>query len=216
MKISHKSFQLSIIKTLFLVTIAFIEFIVIGCNSTAYLSLTKNNKEQIERKLYDYSQDKKVGAEVTISFKNGTAINGELLSVQDTIMILCINHSATEEELSNFTYPVIPVRNDEIRKLAIKGSNCIWIGSAIGSVTFTGVGIWIGHEYERGLDAEGAKVGFGIIGFLTGAIIGGIAGYLLSTDDIILQDIPPRYDFSFLKSFTRYRDEEPEYLRVIK
>lgn len=215
MKISHKSFQLGIIKTLFLVTIVFIELIVTGCNPTTYLSLTKNNIEEIEQKLYDYSQDEKFGAEVTISFENGTEINGELLSVRDSTITICTKHSATDLELTNLAYPIITIQNDEIKELTIKGSNCVWIGFAIGSATFTGIGIWIGHELDTGLDAEGGKAGLGIIGFLVGAIAGGIVGYLLSTDDVKLQEIPPGYSLSVLKPLARYPDKEPEYLRAI-
>jgi len=202
-------------KILIFIIIVSTGLISVGCNPTAYLSLTKNDKEEIEQKLYDYSQDKKVGVEVTISFKNGTENKGELLYVRDSTIIICTKYSATDLELTSLTYPIFNIQNDEIKELNIKGSNYVWIGFAIGAATFTGIGIWIGHEYEKGLDAEGAKVGLGIIGFLTGAIVGGVVGYLLSSDDVKLQDIPADYDFSLLRPLARYPDEEPEYLRVI-
>ena len=151
-----------------------------------------------------------------MSLQNGKEINGELLSVRDSTIIICTKHSATDLELTNLAYPIITIQNDEIKKLTIKGSNCVWIGFAIGSATFTGIGIWIGHEFDTGMDSEGGKAGFGVIGFLAGAIVGSILGYFLSTDDVILHEIPPVYNLSLLKPLARYPDEEPEYLRAIK
>jgi hypothetical protein len=203
-------------KPLIFITIVFTVLIAIGCNPTTYLSFTKNNKEQIEQKLYNYSPGKKVGAEVTFSLKNLTEINGELLSVRDSTITIGTKHSATELELINLVYPIITIRNSEIKELTIKGNNCVWIGLAIGAATFTGIGIWIGHEYEKGLDAEGGMVGFGIIGFVAGAIVGSIVGYFLSADDVILHEIPAGYDWYLIKPLARYPDEEPEYLRAIK
>ncbi len=200
-------------KTLIVFVIIF-GLLATGCTTT-YLNLKENSTAQIEEKIIDYQADEDVGAEVTLSIKNGKEISGELLSVRENSVTICTEYSATEQELSNRKYPINKVQNDEINEITIEGSNCVWIGFAIGSATFTGIGIWIGHELEKGLDAEGGKAGLGIIGFFVGAIAGGIVGYLLSTDNVILKDIPPEYDFSLLKSLARYPDEEPKYLRAI-
>jgi hypothetical protein len=202
---------------IFIATIL-IGLIAAGCSFTSYtyLSLTESNKEQVEEKIKDYQQDEDVGAEVILSLKMGIEISGEILSVSDSTVTMCSEYSATEEELANLKYPITTVRNDEIQELTIKGSNCVWIGFAIGSATFTGIGIWIGHEFDTGMDSEGGKAVFGVIGFLTGAIVGSFLGYFLSTDDVILHEIPPVYNLSLLKPLARYPDEEPEYLRAIK
>jgi hypothetical protein len=55
-----------------------------------------------------------------------------------------------------------------------------------------------------------------VIGFIVGAIAGPIVGHALSTEEFVLQEIPPGYNFSLLKPLSRYPDEEPEYLRAIK
>jgi hypothetical protein len=202
---------------IFIATIL-IGLIAAGCSFTSYtyLSLTESNKEQVEEKIKDYQQDEDVGAEVILSLKMGIEISGEILSVSDSTVTMCSEYSATEEELATLKYPITTVRNDEIQELTIKGSNCVWIGFAIGSATFTGIGIWIGHEFDTGMDSEGGKAVFGVIGFLTGAIVGSFLGYFLSTDDVILHEIPPVYNLSLLKPLARYPDEEPEYLRAIK
>lgn len=55
-----------------------------------------------------------------------------------------------------------------------------------------------------------------IIGGLLGVSTGWIIGYALSTEEYVLKEIPPAYDFYFLKSLAHYPDKEPEYLKSIK
>ena len=186
----------------------------VGCNPTTYLSLNDNNKEQIEQKLSSYKQDD-LGVEVTLSLKDEEEISGELLPVRDSMITICKKHSATELELANLSYPIITTRNNEIKTFSMKGNNFICIGLAIGSATFTGIGIWMGREFNKGLDTEGREVGFGILGLFVGAAVGGIVGYFLSTDDVYLIEIPPDYNFSVLKPLSRYKGVEPEYLKEI-
>ena len=216
MKISHKNFQLRITKTSIFAVIALASLVAAGCNHTIYLSLTENNKEQIVQKLSCYEQYNEVGIEVTSLLRDGEEIGGELLSVKDSMITICTKHSATDFELANLAYPIISIRNNEIKELTLKGNNLVWISLAIVSITSTGTGIWMGQEINKGLDTEGSEVSFGIIGFLVGAAVGGIVGYFLSTDDTILSEIPPDYNFCVLKLLARYKGEEPEYLKEMK
>ena len=87
-------------KTLFFITAISTFFFSAGCSTTTYLSLTENNKEQIEQNLKYDEQDENVGAEVTLSLKDRTEIKGELLYVQDSTLTICTEHSATENELA--------------------------------------------------------------------------------------------------------------------
>jgi len=198
------------------IAIVFSGLITAGCSPTTYVSLTENNRDQIENKIYEYGQNNNEGAEVTLSLQNVKEIKGELLSIRESSVTICTKYSATEEELASLKYPINIVQNDEIKELIIKGNNFVWIGLAIGAATFTGIGIWIGHEFDKGLDTEGGKEGLGIIGFVAGAIVGSIVGYFLSTDDVKLQEIPPGYDLSILKPLARYPGEEPEYLGAME
>ncbi len=203
-------------KTLIFVAIVFAGLLVAGCSTTTYLSLTENNKEQIEQKLSYDERDKDVGAEVTLLLKDRTEINGELLSVRDSAVTICTEHSATEEELASLKYPINNVRNDEIKELTLEGSNYVWVGLGIGIVGGTLTGILVGSLIEEGHGSYiTPEAGFGAIGFIAGAIAGPIVGYALSTEEFVLQEIPTGYNFSFLKPLARYPDEEPEYLKAI-
>lgn len=190
-----------------------------GCSTTTYLSLTENNKEQIEQKLSDYNCDEDVGAEITLSKNNGTEINGELLFVRDTSIIICPDIALFETELARINHPIYNIRNSEIIEITIEGGWYIWSRMGYGALggALLGAGL-AAATYEKSsyMSETGAIIIVGVLGTLVGAITGGVVGYTLSSEEFILQEIPPGYDFSFLKSFARYRDEEPEYLKAIK
>lgn len=199
-------------KTLIFVAIVFAGLIAAGCTTT-YLSLQENSTAQIEKKIIDYQQDENVGAEVTLSLKNGTEINGELLSVRDSAVTICTEHSATEEELTSLKYPINTVRDDEIQEITIEGSNYVWTG--LGAGMLVGIGGYLLITTASVDVTVGALIGGGLI-IIAASIVGPIVGYSLSTEEFVLQEIPPGYDLSILKPLARYPDEEPEYLRAIK
>jgi len=208
--------QEGIMKTSIII-VAIFGLLLTGCSTTTYLSLTENDKKQIEQKLNDYEHDEDLGAEITISNKNGTEINGELLSVRDTSIVICSYIGLSENELAIINHSIYDIRNSEIKKLTVEGCNYIWTGLGIGMAGGAAIGTLGGSASETGSSYKGVPtIVFGIIGSLAGTAIGSIVGYLLSTEEFVLQEIPPGNDFSFLKSLARYRDEEPEYLRAIE
>ncbi len=202
-------------KTSIFITAIFTGLLAAGCTTT-YLSLQENSTAQIEKKVFDYQQDENVGAEVALLLKDKTEINGELLSVRDSVVTICTEHSATEEELASLIYPINTVRNDEIKELTLEGSNYVWSGLGIGIAAGTGIGLLVGLAIEpSGKSYVSPELALGVLGFIVGAIAGPIIGYSLSDEEYILQEIPPDYDFSLLKPLARYSDEEPEYLKAI-
>ena len=185
-----------------------------GCSTTTYLSLTENDKEQIEQKLNDYEHDEDAGAEITVLKKNDTKINGELLSVRDSTITICQQYSATEEELANLTYPITTVQTDEIKEVTIEGSSYVITGIGAGLLVGSVIGYIVATTTSNDV-TFGALIGSGLI-IIAASVAGGIIGNANSTDDIILSDIPPSFELSSLKPLSRYPDEEPEYLRAIE
>ena len=216
-------------KLIFIATISTLIFSV-ACSTTSHVSLKENKKEQIKQKLNDYEQDDNVGAEVTLLFENRIEIKGELLSVRDITMVICTEHSATENELANRTYPINNVRNAEIQEIIIAGDSYVWTGigyGALGGAVLLGIIVYAttpednnskgGYLKDEGIFSKGGQTATGIIlGALVGAIAGGVIGYTVFNDDVVLQEFPTGYDFSLLKPLARYPQEEPEYLRSIK
>lgn len=121
-----------VVKAPFIIFIVFIGLIAISCSTTTYFNLTEDNRGSIERQLNKAEKDKDVGTEVSLLLKDGAEIYGELLSIRDSTLILCTEHSAKEEELANSTYPIIPVQNDQIQELTIEGSSYVWWGLGTG------------------------------------------------------------------------------------
>jgi len=202
-----------------IIIVAIFGLLASGCSTTTYLSLTENDKKQIEQKLNDYEHDEDVGAEITVSKKNGTEINGELLSVRDTSIIICSDIGLSETELARINYPIYNIRNNEIKEVTVEGGWYIWSGMGYGGLGGALLGVALAaatYEKSSYLSEAGVIIIVGGLGTLVGAIAGGIVGYALSTDDAILLDIPPGYDFSLLKSLARYPDKEPEFLRAIE
>jgi hypothetical protein len=201
-------------KTLIFITIISTILLLVGCSTTTYLSLTENNKEQIEQKLKYDEQDENVGAEVTLLLKDRTKVKGELLYVQDSTLTICTEHSAKKEELANLTYPINTFRNDRIQEITIEGGNYVWAGigyGALGGAALGAILFYVASEGNTHITQGYAALVGGVLGVLAGAIAGGIIG-ATSYDDIILQEIPPDYKWSI----SRYPDKEPQYLRVIK
>jgi hypothetical protein len=206
-------------KTLIFIAIIFAGLIAAGCGTSPYVSLTETNKEQIEDKIIDFQKEGAQGAEVTLLLKDGEKINGELLSVRDSTIIMCTKYSATEKELASLQYPIHTVRTDNIWEITLEGSNYMWIGLGIGTAAGIGLGVLVGENYESEShdSREEAYIGFclGTLVFTGAVALGARIGEIVSTDDVILYEIPPGYKLLPLKSLARYPDEEPEYLKVI-
>ena len=200
-----------------IIIVAILSILTTGCSTTTYVSLSESNREQIEEHLNYDEQDEDVGVEVTLSLKNGTEVNGELLSVRDNTLIICKEYSATEGELANLTYPINTIPNNEIKELTIEGDSYIWAGIGFGALGGAILGAIVGYVIAVEEKSFGVEIiGGGLIGIIVGAIASGVVGNANSTDDVILQEIPMDYDFSFLKPLARYPDEEPEYLKAIE
>jgi len=197
--------------------IVILSLIVAGCSTTTHFSLNQTYPEYIEKELNKVEKDSGVGVELSLLLSNGTEVNGELLFVRDSTMILCSEYSATEEELAKFSYPILFFSNNKIQKLTIEGSNWIWEGIAAGSVAGV-IAFSFGHGIITYSSQEDSEEGRRLYTLLFGLCIaaGWGIGYALSTEEYVLQDIPTDYNWSILKPLSRYPDEEPEYLRAIE
>ena len=206
-------------KTLIFIAVVFAGLIAAGCRNP-YLSLTETNEEQIKDKILVFQKEEAVGAEIILLLKDGTDINGELLSVRDSTITMCTEYSATEKELAGLQYPIHTVRTDKIWEITLEGSNYIWIGLGIGTVAGIGLGILVAENYEsESLESGWEEIGGFCLGTMvfTGAVaVGAGIGALFSTNDVTLQEIPSGYKLLPLKLLARYPDEEPEYLKAIE
>ena len=201
-----------------IISTIFVAIVYTGCSTTTYFNLTKNNRYNIEMQFDHARKHNDKGTKISLLLKNKTDIYGELVSVRDNAMVLCTGNSSTEEELANSTYPIVVIQSNDIQEFTIEGSSFVWLGLGTGYLTGSIGGLLISQSSKYSLKSEKEIAAFMgiVIGGLLGSIAGGIIGHALSTEEFIFQDIPPDYDFSFVKPLTRYPDGEPEYLRAIK
>ena len=102
-------------KNLILNTIAVILFSVciialIGCSYYQTGSDTINNNDIT-----------KPGAKVLIMISDGEEYTGELLTIRDSIMILCERYNASEKDLADSVYSFFSLKNRDIRYIEIVG-----------------------------------------------------------------------------------------------
>ena len=196
--------------TKYLILIAIILYIVItGCSTTTHFSLMDNNRYYMGKQIKEAKKNEDAGVEVSLLLKSGDEVNGELLSVRDSNMILCSEYAAKEKELTERIYPISIISNKDIQQLTIEGNSWIWEGIAAGA--------FVGGLTGMLIASEGLEVMAGlVIGTWIGITAGWITGYALSTEEYVLQEIPLDYNWSILKPLSRYPDKEPEYLLAIE
>jgi hypothetical protein len=170
--------------------------------------------EQEVEVYYDSEKDsivgyKNAGAKAYIRMNDGNDYTGELLRVQNSIMIVCEEYGADAQELADSVYAIYVLDNREIELIELYAGNYLATGILVGP--FAGMMIAGGvSSRDTGLDAV-------IGGFFGGMIIGGIVGFI-STDyeDVYEQTNPEEYDFKTLNIYARYVNNEPEFLKRIK
>ena len=203
-------------KTL-IIKIVILSLVTTGCSTTTYLNFKETNLLYIGMPLKNVDKDRDVGVEVSILLKSDNVLTGEMLFITDSSMTICTEYSATEKELVELTYNILIVKNNEIKELTIEGSSYVWLGIAAGAVGGGVLGaLIIQPEHKTTTEEAFAKIGGFALGAFLGSIAGGVIGYNLSDETYVLQEIPHDFDWSILKSLSRYPDREPEYLKVIK
>lgn len=165
-----------------------------------------------------------VGSNVFITMNSGEEYTGELLSVRDSIMILCESDKVSEEEISDFSYPFITIKNHDIKSISIEGKKNMLVAIIFGGLG-AGMGAAIGSNDGKEEKTEGifpapdfGNAGLGcFIGGSIGLLLGVIIGNNISDNEVVYEyKNSEEYDFKQLNHYSRYGDNEPEYLMKIK
>ena len=178
---------------------------------------------------YDPEQDsiigyKYAGAKAYIEINDGTDYTGELLVVRDSIMIVCEEYDADEQELADSVYALFVLNNRDIKLIELSVGSYLKAGISVGYLAGALAGGVAAYSDYHQRTYSGPKP-YGVLhasvgasaGGLVGAIIGGTIGYFFTKyEDVYEQAIPEEYDFKQLNIYARYVYEEPEYLKKIK
>ena len=202
-----------------------------------WISYNYEYKQDVEV-YYDAEKDsiigyKYAGAETNIEMNDGTDYSGELLIVRDSIMIVCEEYEANEQDLADSVYTIYVLNNRDIKLIELYGGNYLGAGMVVGCSMGALIGAAIGKTDEpkpppRDPDEfhfdllvfpkvnEGAVTGF-CLGGTIGTLIGGTIGYFITDDEVVYEYAnPEEYDFKKLNIYARYVSNEPDFLKKIK
>ena len=118
--------------------------------------------------------------------------------------------------MAEYIYSISIISNNDIQRLNIVGSP--WIregivaGQLVGGLACAAIGSTFEESKEKGLELNGLKIVMGTVS----TIADGITVYAISTEEYIIVEIPPNYNWSFLKLQSRYPVKEPDYLKAIE
>ncbi len=142
--------------------------------------------------------------DVVVYMSNGRIVNGELLVVGDTSLLLgSIKLPGEEGMLYRMSIPF-----DSIWQVEVEGGSKMWAGAFVGFLAGAAVGAATAGPPGGILGDMTAPMA--IMGGSLGALVGGGVGSLITTDDIWVNAGSPG-GFSVLRKYARY-DTEQDYL----
>jgi len=208
------------------------EFVLTNIKSIQY----NYDIEQDVEVYYDPEKDsivgyKYAGAEIHIEMYDGTDYSGELLIVRDSIMIVCEEYEADEQELADSVYAIYVLNNREIELIEIYIGNYLVTGIILGGSTGFIIG-GVSHKTDESeplpQNSDGWHYDFSgflnfpdvtgfCLGGAIGAFIGGTIGYFITDDEVVYEYAnSEEYDFKKLNVYARYVTNEPEFLQKMK
>ena len=167
------------------------------------------------------------GKYITIQLKDSSVISGELISVRDNGLIICLSPGLSEEELSDSLQLLVGLNYDRIAQIAYNyrsGSKLvipILLGTGLGIAS----GLIIGTIAFPGANSDNndiigssfstLKVIMAVVLGSIGFIVGVITGTTSSNEEKNISNISSD-EIEMLKSFSRYDKGEPGFLQQIQ
>jgi hypothetical protein len=155
------------------------------------------------------------GADVAVILTNGQKIEGELISIRDSSLLI-----------ATATGNTIPIRDTNVSRMIVQGNSHVLVGGGVGLLSGLLIGGLVAGMEIESLEREGdvggafrwvfggAGVSVGL-GALAGTLVGVGIGAAASQSDIdVSLDVPA--ERSALKKLARYPDNEPEFLEQVK
>ncbi len=167
------------------------------------------------------------GARVVLFLNNQKKIAGRLLSVRDSALVISTKE-AQGKKFDARAAGIIVVKNQDLQRVIVKGKSGKGVGVGLGLVIGVGAGLVIGSSAgddppcDKGYlnpclgFTSGAKAMLGgVLGGVAGMVLGGLAEFAASEEDRTIYS-RRNHDFSALKPFAQFPEQEPEYLTAVK
>jgi hypothetical protein len=159
-----------------------------------------------------------------IFFKSGQTIEGELLRVRDTALVISTDKRVSPYDSVTQSSNITVVPNSRIQRVVIKGESGILKGMGYGLVIGAATGALAGAlspehpgigDWEL-VPGHGNKIGVGaMFGGAAGLLVGSIVGLASTTHDKVVEpDI--HHGYGTLRNIARYPIFEPSDLRKIR
>jgi hypothetical protein len=164
------------------------------------------------------------GREVKVRLNDGHFMQGELLAVRDSELVLWLGAKTVKFDEGYFHKYGRVVRNDQTAYIVVIGENNFWRGCVIGGLLGVGVGALSGYSqatqnrqpytFHRDSPAGMALEGAAGLG-LAGTALGGAIGLFSSKWERTFYPFDGLYGPN-LDDFARFRDDEPPILQQFK
>jgi hypothetical protein len=173
------------------------------------------------------------GTDVVVLLTTGQEIEGELVSVRDSSVLIATEDEDVPSALSTGVKGILGIKDTMISHVTIEGNSNVLLGMGLGFLGGTVAGGVIGansytpapppadfggalaYAFGEPIAHGGAIAGGMLIGALVGTAAGAAVGAATSKSDIDVNlDVPAEQ--SALKKLARYPDKEPEALKRIK
>ena len=152
------------------------------------------------------------GTDVVVLLKSGQEIEGKLVSVRDSSVLIAVEDEETSPGLSTGIKGILAIKDTVISGVTIERGSHVFLGMGVGYLGGALIGGVIESIGEPG-DQVAAGLAAGIGGFV-GALAGGIVGAFLHSDIEVNLSVPA--ERSALKKLARFPDKEPKSFQVIK
>ena len=168
--------------------------------------------------------EKSEKSEVKIYLNNGQEIEGELVSVRDSSVLIAVESEHIPSGLPPPIQGILAINDTLVSHVIVEGSSHVLLGMGVGFVGGTFGGMVIGMLAGSAAATDpvertfGASFGGGegaMVGALTGTLLGGLIGGSASESDIEVSLSVPS-ERSALKKLARFPDKEPKSFQVIK
>lgn len=165
------------------------------------------------------------GKDVKVMLHQGRVIEGELLCVQGSSVVVAVETGSHKTTASALAASVMRIPNSQIAVVTVEGNSHAVLGLCLGTLGGMVVGAVIGaSKTEEPKDilgavvqpmVEGANITAGMLyGGLGGMVLGTIIGGAASTkEQKITKDTPG--GFTSLSQYARYAEGEPEFLHSV-
>ncbi|GEM_PF-3269713 len=159
------------------------------------------------------------GSKIRVTTTEGKITKGELLSVREDALVVAIKPYSEYQVNPEDQTRIAILRFEDIKTVRRAGTSYTFLGGVVGMVGGILATASILNEDESTGIGYVLNPGGVVLPYVAGAAIGTFVGCAIgsaaSRNDVVYV-VNPETDFDFLKSYSRYPEDEPEVLQAVQ